>query len=354
MSPARRPRPTAGRGALGDPVVLALVAAVGLALVQAVALGPPGRILSAAVPYLLALLVVAGVRVAGPRRPADEDVWLRILAGGGLLLAVWLLGAFLGALPTGLGAPAGFYRVKLAVTSPVGDHNTAAGLLLPAVVAAAVLAAREVRWRAGLAVLALGLVATLSRGAVLVLLTVVVVGWACASSRRVAAWLLGAAAAATGGVLGFASLLDAAPPGQGALVEGSSRLGASVLGRLDLAERGLEVGLRHPGLGVGLGRFSEVAGDLPPPNDHAHQLLAHALAEGGVVLLAVAVLVPVVLLARAWRRPAGPLRDVTLLGGLALLAHAQVEILGGRAGYEVLVALLAGLAAAGGWRTLPT
>ncbi len=334
-------RPTAAE-VRADPVVLAYLAAVVLAGVQALVLDDTGTILRAGVPFLLALAVAVGVRAGGPRDPETLTRWLRALAGAGVLLAVWLLGAFLGALPTGIGEPGGFYRVKVAVVSPVGDHNTAAGLLLPGIVAAAVLAAGEARWRAGLAATTLGLVATLSRGAALVLLGVGLVGLVVASSRRVKAWLVGAGMVATAGVLALAVVLDASPP-PGA--EGQGPWGASVLGRVDLAERGLEVGIANPVLGVGLGGFEEAAEGLPPPNDHAHQVFTHAFAEGGVVLLLVSLAVPLVLARRVATLQAGPARDVALLGGLGLVVHAQIEILGGRAGYEVLLALLAGLAA---------
>jgi hypothetical protein len=43
-----------------------------------------------------------------------------------------------------------------------------------------------------------------------------------------------------------------------------------------------------------------------------------------------------------------PVRDLALLGGGGLVVHAQVEILAGRVGYEVLLAVLLGLVAAPG------
>jgi hypothetical protein len=349
---ARRPDRGPGRGPQPAPLELrrppaddaaaAFLLAVLLAGVQAVVLGEPGTTLRAAVPYLAGFGVVVAVRAVGPRSDADLAPWLRGLTVAGTLLAVWLLGAFLGAVPLNLGEPSSFYRIKLSVTSPVGDHNTAAGLLLPAIVACAAMAVREPRWRAGLVVTTLGLVATLSRGAALVLLVVAAIGWLTASNRRFAAWLLAAATGAVALVFALALVLDASPPGEVEAADGM--LGASILGRVDLAERGVEVGLDHPWLGVGLGGFEQAAADLPPPNDHAHQVFAHAFAEGGLVLLGVAIVVPVVLARRVLALPAGPGRDVLLLGGLGLLAHAQVEILSGRIGYEVLLALLVGLA----------
>lgn len=326
-----------------DLAAAAYLVAVLLALVQLVALGDPGRTVRGVGPYVLALLVAVVVRITGPRDDASLGPWLHGLSVVGVLLAVWLAGAFLGALPTGLGEEHGFYRIKLAVTSPVGDHNTAAGLLLPAIVACAAMAVRDPRWHAGLAATTLGLVATLSRGAALVLLAVAAVGWPLASHRRFRTVLLVAATTAVVSVFVLAAVLDASPPADADVVR-DGPVGASVLGRIDLAERGVAVGLDHPALGAGLGGFAEVADDLPPPNDHAHQLLAHAFAEGGLALLAVAIVVPVVLARRVVTLHPGPGRDVLLLGGLGLVGHAQVEVLGGRLGYEVLLALLVGLA----------
>jgi hypothetical protein len=325
-----------------DPVAWAYTAAVTLGLVQAASFGDPVRILRGTIPYLLALAVVVTVRLAGPR---DEEALRRWLAGlvvAGGVLAAWLLVGFLAALPDGIGAPHGFYRVKVQVTSPVGDHNTAAGLLLPPLVAAAALAARDRRWLAGLVLMTLGVAATLSRGAVVVLLVVAAGAWVVSSGHRIRVLLASAAGAALVLVLGLSAALDASPSPDGPQSEGV--VGASVVARADLVVRGLEVGLDRPLAGVGLGGFGEVARDLPPPNDHAHQLVAHAAAEGGVILLTVVVLVPALLLVRVGRlRPIGG-RDALLFGGVALVAHAQLEILGGRAGYEVLLALLATLA----------
>jgi O-antigen ligase len=325
--------------------VAAYLAAVLLGVVQAVALGDPGRTARAALPFAVAGLVVVVVRAIGPRDDASLVVWLHGVAVAGVLLAVWLSGAFLGALPAGIGEPAGFYRVKVAVTSPVGDHNTAAGLLLPAIVASAAMGVRNVRWYWGLAATSLGLVATMSRGGVLALLAVAVAGWFLARNRRFRLLLLASGIVSVLLVLALAVVLDASPPADAELDQRGG-LGASVVGRIDLVQRGLEVGSSRPLLGAGMGGFAEEAADLPQPNDHAHQLFVHAFAEGGMVLLAVAMAIPVALAVRVQRLPAGPGREVLALAGLGLILHAQMEILGGRIGYEVLMALLVGLAGA--------
>jgi hypothetical protein len=331
------------RRAGADAVGVAYLVATLLAVVQVLLLDASERILRGVVPYLLALFVVLIVRVAGPRDESGFVRWLHGLSWAGVLLSIWLLVAFLGALPAGIGERSGFYSVKVAVTSPIGDHNTAAGVLLPLIVATAAASVRDPRWRLGMVVTTLGLVATLSRGAALILLGLALLGLVVASDRRFRLLLMASAMAAVALVLSLALFLDASPPEGAAVPDGA--WGASVVGRVDLAVRGFEVGLEHPVLGVGIGGFQEMAADLPSPNDHAHQALGHAFAEGGVPLLAVTLVVPVVLGLRLLRVPTGP-REVLLLAGLGLVLHAQIEILAGRVGYEVVLALLAGLAGA--------
>jgi hypothetical protein len=355
--------------------VLALSAAVLLAVTQAVALAPAERILPAAVPYALALVVLVAVRSRSATTEAarngstaatgDEPTgsggvallgerWVRALAAVGTALALWLLVRFVRALPGAVGTEFGFYRLKVQVTSPLGDHNTAAGLLLVAVVAATVLAGRDRRWYLATGLITFGLVATLSRAAALLLVALAAVAWSLASERRTALATSVVALVVVGGVFTAASVLGASPPPPstgvgGPLADaGVGPLGVSVLGRVDLAVRGVELGRAHPWLGVGMGGFADHASDLPAPNDHAHQALAHAFAEGGVALLIVALALPIVLAVRVARLPRSRLRDVLLLGGLGLVAHAQVEILGGRLGYEVVLAVLLGLAGVAG------
>lgn len=305
-----------------------------------------GTLARGALPFAVGLVVAVAVRVFGPG-PQDVEVArvARVLvAAAGTALAMWALGAFVGALPFGIGQPSGFYRVKGLVTTPVGDHNTAAGILLVGLVATASVAGDHPRWRAAFVATTLGFVATLSRGALVVLAVVTVGAWWWAHDRGLWRRLAAATVAATVLVLGAAVVLDASPPDGAEVPDGP--LGASVTARIDLAQRGVEVGLAQPALGVGLGQFAAVAGDLPEPNDHAHQLFANAFAEGGLLLVAVAAALPLVLLLRVRRMPASPLRDLVALGGLGLVLHAQMEILGGRLGYEATLGLLLGLAAA--------
>jgi hypothetical protein len=327
-----------------DPVAASFGAVVVVAVTQAVtgsALGP----LRAAVPYAAAGGLVLVARWAGV--PNDERrgrAWLRATALVLTALGVWTSLRFALALPVGVGDPSGFYRVKVLVTSPLGDHNTAAGLLLVGVVASVVLARDDRRWWVAAAVTAAGVVACLSRGAAVVLVAVGLVGLVAPVRRPVAAAVAAVGAAVLVAVTALAFLLGAsAPPGA---AEPDGPLGASVLGRVDLAVRGVEVFADHPALGVGLGGFGSRTSDLPPPNDHAHNTFAHAGAEGGVVALVAVVVVVVTLAVRAFRAPQGWRRDVAFLGGGALVAHGQIDVLGGLLGHEVLLAVLATLVAA--------
>jgi hypothetical protein len=337
----------AGSVAARDLALMAYISASIVGVVQLLVLDDPAGIARGMAPYVAGLAMIVVLRRAGPLDPEAFDRWTRGLALAGVLLALWLLVGFLSALPAGLGAPSGFYRVKVAVTSPVGDHNTAAGLLLPTAVAAAASAVQRPRWGWALVVVTLGVVATLSRGAAVVLLGVALAGLLVGGDRRIRRLLAASAAVALTLIVLLALVLDASPPA-GAEVPSGGLLGASVIGRLDLAARGLQVGFAEPVLGIGMSGFAGAAADLPPPNHHAHQLLTHAFAEGGVVLLAVAVAVPVVLAVRVLRLPKGRPQQVLALAGLGLVAHAQIEILGGALGYELLLAMLVGLAASPG------
>jgi hypothetical protein len=328
--------------------VVAYLCLVAIGAAQAALLGRPGVILRGVWPYALALVTLAAVvRLgrSGTTHLASERLHrlIGVVAAAASLLSLWVVVMILVALPDHVDAPSGFYHLKVAITSPVGDHNSAAGLLLVGLVAA-VLTATEHRagWLATV-VISLGLVATLSRGAAVVLLAVAAASWATAGRpRMVPATLTAAGSAILASILGLAWLLDASPPGESPVADGP--VGASVTARLELAQRGVDLASSNPLLGSGFGTFASHAGDLPAPNDHAHQLFAHAAAEGGVVALLAVITLSGLLLVTAWRLPTSPRRTFTLLGGGALLAHAQVEVLGGLPAYELLIALLIGVA----------
>jgi O-antigen ligase len=328
-----------------EPALWLFLTVVVVGLVQTVVFDEPGRTLDATVPALAAACVVlVGYRSEVAERAASARRWTLALAAMQVVVALWALQAFLRALPAAEGGPGGFYRVKVRVTTPLGDHNTVAGLLLVGVVATVVLAQEDRRWWAGVVVTTAGVVACLSRGAAVVLLAVALASWLVAARWRVAVGLTAAGVLAVGATVALAAMLGAEPPAD-AQVDGP--IGASLIGRADLIVRGVETTVEHPLLGVGLGGFVEAAADLPYPNWHAHNTVANAGAEGGVLLALVASALIVLLLVRAWQQPTGWQREVTLLGGAALVAHGQVDVLGGLLGHEVLIAALLVLAGRG-------
>jgi hypothetical protein len=197
--------------------------------VQAVVLGPAGTVLTAARPTRSRSRSCSPS--SGPSQGRGPERVLAAVAAGGAALAVWLLVGFVRALPGGIGAEHGFYRVKLAVTSPLGDHNTAAGLLLVGLVVGVLLRRgpsaapggddarrgwRDVRWRTVAPGRSswLGLVATLSRGAVAVLVVVAAAAWVVASDRRVAVGLSAATAAVVPGWRGHRDAGHLAAPAE--------------------------------------------------------------------------------------------------------------------------------------------
>jgi hypothetical protein len=96
------------------------------------------------------VVVVAGRRWhrGRERRRWPAAGWSASLGAGGAR-ALGARGASCGRCRPRTGARGGFYRVKVQVTTPLGDHNTVAGLLLVGIVAAAVLAQEDRRWWAG-------------------------------------------------------------------------------------------------------------------------------------------------------------------------------------------------------------
>jgi hypothetical protein len=343
----QRGRPRWGdAGPWRDPALWLWLAVVVLAQIQAVVLGDAVRTLTAALPALVAALVVLVGHRAGAGR--DDPVghrWLSWLSVAQVALATWTLVAFLAAVPGALGGGDAFYDVKVRVGTPLGAHNTVGGLLLVGVVATAVLAQRDRRWWVGTVLTTAGVVASLSRGAALVLLVVGAASWLVGTRRPVAA------AVTLGGAVSLlaVSLLAAAWPSDPDPSRTASEgvVGESVTDRLYLAERGGELLVERPLLGVGLGSFGDHVGDVPFPSHHAHNAVAHAGAEGGVLYALIVVALTLLLLVRAWRLPPGWRREVTLIGGAALVLHAQLDVLVGLLGYEVLLAVLLALSTDG-------
>lgn len=336
MTPGTSPGQAGHRPAWRDPAVVAWTAVLVIATVQLALLPDPARTTRAAAPFVAALATYLVVRRA--------PVWrtLALLGWAQAALALATVAAFLRALPVGIDDPSGFYRVKVLVTTLAGDHNSVGGVLLVGVAVCAVLAVDDRRWLAGVVLTTAGVVASLSRGAALVLLVAGVGALVVGVRRQVAVAVVTAGVVATGAVTALAGVLGAAPPGSAGPSAGL--VGASITGRVDLIVRGAVTTVEEPVVGVGLGRFVEAAGDLPFPNLHAHNAVTHLGAEAGVVGALVALLLAVLLAVRTLPAPPGPVRDACLVGGAASVAHAQVDVLAGLWSYEVTLAVLLALA----------
>lgn len=292
-------------------------------------------------------------------RPAAPGLAVRALAVAAAVLAAWAVVAFVIALPSADGAD-GFYDVKVQVTTSVADHNVLASLLLVGLVAAAWLRG-PAGWLA-LAVVTLGLGATLSRGAAIVAVVVAMVVAAGAwllpavprtrnstvpplhvgrsvELRRVAGRLAVGAIGALGLVLLAAWLLGAAVP------EGDGP--TSVASRGQLWRAGVTAIAEEPLVGVGLDGFSEVASRemVADPRDHVHSLPLHAAATVGVPAAVLYLGLWVLLAVRGWRHPDPRVRALALLGGGALFLHGLIDETAFRLPVELTLAVLLAVSA---------
>lgn len=220
----------------------------------------------------------AAVVAVAPRRSVGGAAVPR-LASGTILLAVLAVGSFaVAALGTvGLEDPFAYYRIKELVRAPVGAHNVLAGFLLagaPAVALAAV--RRPRRWWVGLAVVGLGLAATLSRAALVAGAIGIVATRAWLRDRAVATRVGAIVGIGTVGIAVALTTLGAANPD----TDGPTSVGA----RIELWGAAIEAVVEHPVRGVGADGFlphTEQLG-VAAPHEHAHDLPLHAAATSGV------------------------------------------------------------------------
>jgi len=306
--------------------ISAVYAVLGLAIVVQAATGrldSPG----AALPIVLGALTWVVAR----RVPAG--LVLRTHATVMLAAAMVAVLSLVVGLPGVLGDASSFYALKAQVTTPIGDHNELAGWLL---VAVAFVAGVRTRRSMALAVLAAGLGATLSRGALVAGLVAFGVGWLIGLDRTMLRRLLNALVVAGAIVLGAVALLDTTAPADGPTSSAAARAALWGVAVDDI--------VAEPLLGVGLGSFEDTATDVEGPHHHAHNGTLHSLAELGLLAGALAALrLPLA----TWillRRGATYRAQAAGLGGLVLLAHDQVEALALRPVYEMLVAALLALA----------
>lgn len=345
-----------------DLVLVAYVGLLAVVLVQALVLPDPWSTIGASSRFVTALLILFGLGQLAPGRGGTARSWAPAFLLFGLALAGWTL-VQLGRALIGTDA-ASFYEVKNAIALPIGASNYLAAFLLVSALIGLVYTATRRDWNLVVAVVVLGLVGTLSRGAMLAFAVALVLGAWLARS-----WQLLAAAGATAvialavfagvgaeeqnlerlGIAGGRSVELAAAAGSPAVTDRSDATVQATQdpntdGRLVLYEAAWNAFLDDPWLGVGLNRLQTVTVETGPPHDNAHNLELHALASVGILgtipYLAIWALL-------AWRlRSIGPGTERTALAVAAtgLFAHAQIEALAFTRGIEVVIALLLVLA----------
>lgn len=293
--------------------------------------------------HVLALLTPGLLLLAMPQLlDVDDRRNIRWVAGAGVVLALWTVVEAVDAVAEHAGDPFAFYAVKVAVGTPLADHNVLASLLLVALVAVALRTEDDPVWLGGIALVALALGGTLSRGGALAAVGAAVVAAVVARGRQLATLVGVGAVAALAVVLGAAVLLGADVPDPGGPT--------SVASRAQLWQAGVDAVASEPVRGVGLAgfrSFAEASG-VHDPRDHTHSLLLQGPATLGVPagLLHLALWGLVVL--RGWRHRDRHVRALLVVAGAGLAAHGLIDETALRGSVEVLVALLLAVGASGG------
>ena len=332
------------RSARVDVVVGAYAAMLAVIAIQVALLDDRAEIVGGSSRFVVPLLLVVGLsqlwpaasttdaagtgtRSGGPWPPGERPAWRwpAQLAGFGVVLAAWVAVEVV----AGVLDPARdrFYEIKNAVDIPLGASNYLAAFLLVAALVAGVHARRDRRLLVASVVASLGVLLTLSRGAVIAGLGTVALGALVGGSprtRRRVAVAVGVAAVAVGAFLAVVT------PDFG--------------DRAALYDRALDTFLAEPVLGHGLNRFEEVSAGLAAPHVNAHNLELHALATTGILGALAYLAIWGVLAVRLWRAGRGPERDALALAATALFLHAQVEALAYSRAVEALLAVLVVLA----------
>lgn len=297
----------------------------------------------ASLPQVLAVLTPGLLLLALPQLlDIDERRSLAWIARAGVVLAGWTVVDAVGAFREHAADPAAFYAVKVAVGTPLADHNVLASLLVVLLVAVALRAEDDPRWLGGLAVVAVALGATLSRGGALAALGAAVVAAVVARGRRLPVLVGAGGVVALTLVLGAAGVLGAEVPDPGGPT--------SVVSRAELWSAGLDAVAAQPLTGVGpdgIRPNAEQAG-AADPRDHTHSLLLQGPAALGVPAGLVHIALWGLLLWRGWRHPDRHVRALLVVGGAGLVAHGLIDETALRGSVEVLVALLLAVGASGG------
>ncbi len=234
----------------------------------------------------------------------------------------------------------GFYDLKDVVQLPLGNHNYVAAILGAAL---AITVARPLGWTwrsAAAGLVALGLVVTLSRGGWVAAGVVLVV---LAATRRDRTTVVTVAATGTTAMVLLVVVVAAGGAGSDRLAGVLSPASAA---RMDLWAASWQAFAAHPVLGVGIDRLPEWMTEVRQPYVHAHNLVLQALSTTGVVGAVIYLGYWAGIGLRAIRLPDLDSRLVVGLPLVALFVHAQIDSLNFFLVFEVVVATLAGVAAA--------
>lgn len=381
-----------------DAALAAYGAFLALVLVQAAVFPDPAHILGGSSRFVTAAAILFGLsqlvpdrdRMAGSTIVAEGTApwrWPFALAAFGVVLSVWigvlLVGGMLDSDRTS------FYAIKKAIVIPLGASNFLAAFALVAAMVTGALAVSRRRWLPALTVCALGLVATLSRGALASGVVAVALATVLARVGRPAAARVVAGTAAVAMVwavlVGAVIAPRAAPsemidpgraqapavsrqqaagagatdpvaagigtPAASGLVAAGERLPpvlrGEFRGRLILYATAWNAFTDQPVLGLGLNRLVTVTAPTGEPHPNAHNLFLHALATTGLLGTAAYLMLWVILALRLLRLPTGAGRLGLLAATAALFLHAQIEALAFTRPVEALLAVMLALGGAG-------
>lgn len=348
-----------------DLTTIGYAALLVIAGVQLLVLPDPWEIATGAGRLAVPLLLLLGLTQLRPERG-----WTAGFAvGGSALVCLVVFGLVRGAADSTVVT---FYDLKHHVVTPMGASNLVAAVLVVTflVLLGAAYRADEVRRSQILSALALlsavGLAATLSRGAALAAAFTVIVGAAVMRSARMVVVTAACAVVAAGSIVLMASPLDdgatsvvtaASAAGDTAAVrpsaQGPTRLDSVARTAVDarfgdrgaLAAAAGRVVRDRPLTGVGLNRF-DTAADHGLAHDHAHNLGLHVAASTGIPGLLAYLAIWVLLGWRLVKLPAGPVRTALSLAAAGLFLHSQIEALVLTRAHEVLLVLLLAVTAA--------
>lgn len=338
------------------------VTLVAIAVVQVLVLPEPWQTATGAGRLMVPVLLLFGLT-----QLRVERGWSAGFATGAVALVVLVVVS----LSRGAADPAvlSFYDLKDHIVTPMGASNLVATVLAVAFLGLLGAALRtddarhsQLLSAAALAV-AVGLAATLSRGAAVAVLASVVAGAVILRSVRLVVVAGACAAIGAAGVVLVTSPLDdggtsvvtaaeastdhqtaeaaADVMSRSSRLDGVARSAASARfgDRGTLASSAVRATLEQPLTGVGLNRF-DTAADHGSAHDHAHNLGLHVAASTGILGLLAYLGIWALLGWRLLRLPTGPVRTGLALAATGLFLHSQIEALALTRAHEVLLVLM--------------